>query len=118
MPKTAKGILENMLYLVKKLGFFPNGNRIYYINRSQPPLLIRMMNAYYNATGDEAFLFESLPVSWSRNHDKYDHNECLGYQEMLIIFMHFVKRFSAIGDRISMVDEKSPGKCEQRRRRI
>jgi len=33
MTNTAKGILENFLYIVKQYGFIPNGGRIYYLNR-------------------------------------------------------------------------------------
>lgn len=42
--------------MVDKFGFFPNGARVYYLNRSQPPLLSEMVLAYYSATGDVAFL--------------------------------------------------------------
>lgn len=36
------GVVENMLvnfaYQIQKFSFIPNGNRIYYLSRSQPPL--------------------------------------------------------------------------------
>ncbi|KAL3272826.1 hypothetical protein HHI36_014285 [Cryptolaemus montrouzieri] len=38
MTTTVKGMLENFLWLIEKFGFIPNGGRIYYLNRSQPPL--------------------------------------------------------------------------------
>lgn len=38
----------------------PNGNRIYYTRRSQPPLFIPMMDAYLRFTDDEAFLREII----------------------------------------------------------
>lgn len=40
-------MLENFSYLVSTLGFIPNGNRIYYNRRSQPPLFISMVDEYY-----------------------------------------------------------------------
>ncbi|MGD9579768.1 MAG: trehalase family glycosidase [Vampirovibrionia bacterium] len=40
----AKDMVENFLYLVKKFGFVPNGNRIYYLSRSQPPFLAMMVD--------------------------------------------------------------------------
>ena len=38
-----KNNIENMFYLVNKYGFMPNGNRTYYLNRSQPPFLSEMV---------------------------------------------------------------------------
>lgn len=56
MPQTAKGMIENLLYLVEKYGYIPNGSRKYYLGRSQPPLLAAMVASYYTATGDLAWL--------------------------------------------------------------
>ncbi|XP_018901981.2 trehalase isoform X1 [Bemisia tabaci] len=60
MNDTAKGIIENLLSLVQKIGFIPNGSRVYYLNRSQPPLLIQMMNNYYKATNDFQFIKKNI----------------------------------------------------------
>jgi alpha,alpha-trehalase len=46
MCQTARNIIDNMLALVSKFGFIPNGSRIYYLNRSQPPLLASMISRY------------------------------------------------------------------------
>ena len=35
----AKNNVDNMCYLINKFGFVPNGNRTYYLSRSQPPFL-------------------------------------------------------------------------------
>jgi len=56
MYSTVKGILENLLFLVKKYGFIPNGGRIYYTERSQPPFITLMTEEYIKATGDFEFL--------------------------------------------------------------
>lgn len=56
MTHTAKGMIDNFLYLVDKLGYVPNGSRIYYLGRSQPPLLTLMVRDYYTTTGDVAWL--------------------------------------------------------------
>lgn len=56
MVKTAKGIIENFLYLVDELGYIPNGTRVYYLKRSQPPLLSSIVDRYLRATGDLDFL--------------------------------------------------------------
>ncbi|KAG7217636.1 hypothetical protein INR49_021324 [Caranx melampygus] len=39
MTDTAYGMIQNFLYLVNRYGFIPNGGRIYYERRSQPPFL-------------------------------------------------------------------------------
>nr|XP_053607357.1 uncharacterized protein LOC128673501 [Plodia interpunctella] len=56
MVETAKGMIENLLYLVEKIGYMPNGGRIYYFGRSHPPLLTAMVARYFEATGDIAFI--------------------------------------------------------------
>ncbi|MEW5301860.1 MAG: hypothetical protein WDW36_004690 [Sanguina aurantia] len=50
---TAEGLLLNLLYLVQRLGFAPNGARSYYTNRSQPPLLGCMVRAVWEAKGGD-----------------------------------------------------------------
>jgi len=57
-----KGILENLLSLVERYGFVPNGGRKYYENRSQPPFLTLMVKAYYDVTKDIDFVKSSLPT--------------------------------------------------------
>lgn len=56
MTETAKGMIENFLSLVQKYGFIPNGSRVYYLNRSQPPLLAFMVKIYISTTNDHAWL--------------------------------------------------------------
>ncbi|KAI7856664.1 Six-hairpin glycosidase-like protein [Circinella umbellata] len=58
----AKDMILNFLDYVEEYGFIPNGARIYYLNRSQPPFLIEMVKAYYEATGDEDFIQKALPT--------------------------------------------------------
>ncbi|ORY93580.1 Six-hairpin glycosidase-like protein [Syncephalastrum racemosum] len=58
----AKDMLENFLDFVEEYGFIPNGARIYYLNRSQPPFLTEMIKSYYNATGDNDFVQKALPT--------------------------------------------------------
>ena len=41
--QTAKGIIENFLSVVQTYGLVPNGGRIYYLKRSQPPFLTLML---------------------------------------------------------------------------
>ncbi|XP_054459287.1 trehalase isoform X1 [Anoplopoma fimbria] len=62
MTDTAHGMIQNFLYLVKRYGFVPNGGRIYYERRSQPPFLTLMVESYYQATKDKEFLRAALPA--------------------------------------------------------
>ncbi|XP_078102030.1 trehalase isoform X2 [Sander vitreus] len=62
MTDTAHGMIQNFLYLVNRYGFIPNGGRIYYERRSQPPFLTLMVESYYQATKDKEFLRAALPV--------------------------------------------------------
>lgn len=61
MYDTAKGVILNLVFMVDKHGFVPNGGRVYYLSRSQPPLLTQMVYEYLLATGDLNFVREVLP---------------------------------------------------------
>jgi alpha,alpha-trehalase len=43
-------MLENFAALIKQFGMMLNGNRVYYIRRSQPPLFITMVEEYYKVS--------------------------------------------------------------------
>ncbi|CAG8710030.1 1465_t:CDS:2, partial [Acaulospora morrowiae] len=58
----AKDMILNFLDFVETYGFVPNGSRIYYLNRSQPPLLVQMVKIYYQATNDTSLLFHAFPT--------------------------------------------------------
>lgn len=53
----AKNNTDNMLYLVEKYGFMPNGNRTYYLHNSQPPFLSMMIDDIFSVTGDTEWLY-------------------------------------------------------------
>ncbi|KAI9310892.1 putative neutral trehalase [Dichotomocladium elegans] len=62
LDELASNMILNILDFVDIYGFMPNGARIYYLNRSQPPLLTEMVKAYYEKTNDDAFLARALPT--------------------------------------------------------
>ncbi|XP_051579738.1 trehalase-like isoform X2 [Myxocyprinus asiaticus] len=62
MTETARGMILNFMYLVEKYGFVPNGGRIYYARRSQPPFLPLMVESFYELTRDKDFLRQVLPA--------------------------------------------------------
>ena len=45
-----KHMLDNFAYLVTTVGHIPNGNRTYYLSRSQPPFFAAMVGLYASAT--------------------------------------------------------------------
>jgi len=52
MFDTTKGMIENFKFLINSIGHIPNGNRVYYTKRSQPPLFIQMVWDYLSARND------------------------------------------------------------------
>src|SRR2546429_745694 len=45
-----RNMLDNFAYLVQTVGHIPNGNRTYYLSRSQPPFFAAMVGLYAAAT--------------------------------------------------------------------
>lgn len=76
---TVKGMLENFLYIVDNYGHIPNGGRIYYLGRSQPPLLIPMVKTYVDFTQDISFISKHIDTMekefdyWMTNHSRVVH---------------------------------------------
>ncbi|XP_029342378.1 trehalase-like [Acyrthosiphon pisum] len=62
MNVTAKGMIDNYISMIKTFGHIPNGGRIYYSKRSQPPMIIPMMKSYVDATNDRQFLNDNINV--------------------------------------------------------
>ncbi|XP_017126388.2 trehalase isoform X1 [Drosophila elegans] len=60
MYNTARGMIENFLSIVNRIGFIPNGGRVYYHGRSQPPLLTGMVKSYVEFTNDDLFAINAL----------------------------------------------------------
>jgi len=55
--------LQNFMDELEHIGFIPNGGRIYYLNRSQPPLFIQMLSRYVTTSGDRSILARALPLA-------------------------------------------------------
>ena len=58
----AASMADQLLYSVKHYGTVPTANRTYYLTRSQPPLLGRIVMAVYEATGDLEWLKTAAPL--------------------------------------------------------
>jgi len=49
----AENMINNFKYLIDKIGFIPNANRIYYLSRSQPPFFTAMVDLVSKYKSDE-----------------------------------------------------------------
>ena len=59
----ARGMIDNFLLdMVGVYGHMPNGGRLYYVARSQPPMLTMMVQRLYTATRDRAWLTAAMPL--------------------------------------------------------
>ena len=67
-------MLKNFLSIIDRFGFIPNGGRIYYSMRSQPPLITPMVKTYVDHTHDIDFAIASVEILarefdfWLTNH--------------------------------------------------
>ncbi|VDP05555.1 unnamed protein product [Soboliphyme baturini] len=86
MIGSAKNMIRNLADMIRRFGFVPNGGRIYYLNRSQPPVLTMALYDYFLQTGDLNLVKEILPLLdqemafWKRNRTvqyRTDDNEVL-----------------------------------------
>ncbi len=53
--ETIQNMVDNFAYLINEYGFIPNGNRTYYLGRSQPPFFAMMVKVLAQARGDEIY---------------------------------------------------------------
>ncbi len=58
----ARGMVENFVYEIDHYGTILNANRTYYLTRSQPPFLTRMVLEIYARTQDRAWLASTMPA--------------------------------------------------------
>lgn len=59
--ETVENMIDNFAYLIDKLGFVPNGNRVYYITRSQPPFFAAMIDLVCSYKNDYSWGLNYLP---------------------------------------------------------
>lgn len=58
----AKNNVNNIMYLVERYGYMPNGNRTYYLNRSQPPFLFLMVKEVFKYEEDLEWLQKAYKI--------------------------------------------------------
>lgn len=95
----AKNNVDNMCYLINKFGFMPNGNRTYYLSRSQPPFLSQMVRCVYEECRDAKWLAEcykalkkehefwenerQTPCGLNRYYAKFTYDELMQFSSLL-----------------------------------
>lgn len=87
MQQTALGVVKNFLEIIQNIGFVPNGGRIYYLNRSQPPLVIQMVSLYLSYFPDSALLQEALPLL------ETEYNYWMTYHNVTLSGGHTLNRY-------------------------
>jgi len=58
--KLVENILNNFAFLINQYGHIPNGNRVYYTSRSQPPFFASMVNIVCKFKNDSYFALNYL----------------------------------------------------------
>lgn len=58
----ARDMVENFIYEIDHYGTILNANRTYFLTRSQPPFLTRMILGVYERTRDRAWLKQTMPA--------------------------------------------------------
>lgn len=51
-----RNMVENFAFLIDELGFIPNGNRTYYLGRSQPPFFSLMVEILADIEGEQVYV--------------------------------------------------------------
>ncbi|MBI4350348.1 MAG: alpha,alpha-trehalase TreF [Elusimicrobia bacterium] len=75
-----RDMADNFAYLIDTYGHVPNGNRSYYLSRSQPPYFTLMVKLLAKAGGEPGLLHAYLPgiekeyLFWMDGADKLEHD--------------------------------------------
>lgn len=54
--------IDNILFLIDKYGFMPNGSNVSFLNRSQPPFASMMVRDIYEKSGDKVWLSSACRI--------------------------------------------------------
>ena len=75
-----QNMVDNFAYLINEVGFIPNGNRTYYLGRSQPPFFSLIVNLLAEEKGEKIFLqyreaLEKEYAFWMDGSEKLNEHE-------------------------------------------
>ncbi len=57
-----ENLIKNFCYLIRQVGHVPNGNRQYYVSRSQPPFLFLLVDLLERYKGSDAIVYYLDPL--------------------------------------------------------
>lgn len=60
--QTVRDSILNFMDLIATYGFVPNGGRLYYLNRSQPPVYLHLLERYIEYTNDTDILERAVAI--------------------------------------------------------
>jgi alpha,alpha-trehalase len=82
MIKNVENMLNNFVYQIENLGHIPNGNRIYYLSRSQPPFFAAMVDSVSEYKKDKSWQLKYLdPIETEYNYWMKGENKKLKFGE-------------------------------------
>jgi len=90
--KLAIGIVDNFLFLIRRFGIIPNASKMYFLSRSQPPLLSSMVWMVYQKTQDRKWFKEAISCV------EHEYNEVWMGKVHLRNFRHVYKGLSRYYD--------------------
>jgi alpha,alpha-trehalase len=90
-----ENMVDNFAYLLRTIGHIPNGNRTYYVGRSQPPFFAAMVELLSKEKGKDVLVkylpeLETEYVFWMKNApllrgDENAHSRVVGFSNGLIL---------------------------------
>jgi alpha,alpha-trehalase len=75
MFDTVLKMLENFVHFIRNFGFIPNGSRVYYLDRSQPPIFAQMIMKFYEVSAKS----DELSLKKKQEIESFVLNRALGY---------------------------------------
>jgi alpha,alpha-trehalase len=109
LKKELRFLVQNFAHLINNIGYIPNGNRDYYLGRSQPPFFSLMVELLSSIEGKEVMM-EFLPMiekeylwfcSKERNHIVHGHQVTTYYDD------NETPRWEMYGDDLDLVKDAS-----------
>jgi alpha,alpha-trehalase len=93
-----KDMIDNFAYLIDTFGFIPNGNRTYYLSRSQPPFFSLMIELLASIEGEQVFsrYLSQLQAEydfWMNGKAKLTQDNCSFRRVVLVDNKHILNRY-------------------------
>ena len=99
-----RSMVTNFAYLIDELGFIPNGNRTYYLTRSQPPFFGLMVEVLAEIEGDQVYAefleqMEAEHAFWMQGEGEVSAAQPAVHHVVLVGDSTMLNRYYDAGDR-------------------